>query len=358
LADIFVSYTSSDREWAFWIGDELKKLGHVPHVHDWEISAGGDIAAWMGQRHNGADHTLCIISKAYLEAPYSNWQLRAAQWAAASDRPNFALPVFVEECKAPTMLATFKRCDLFGLNEEEARARLAAYLSPASPPTVRARFPGAAKIPPIQDGSKTSSFPRRMSEPTPEMALAPSHQVLRQRPSEPAPAERETESPIVRSLPRAPIKSDDDKWDVFLAYRSANRPWALRLYDQLRHLGYEVFMDQFLLTTAGILSEQLRNNLERSATAVLIWSSRSEHSDWCKDEYEALRRLEKSKPGFRFVVLRVEEIVIPLFARSNMWIDFSDQPDGPAGTGVNAAGLAASGNSRTIAPLCSPPIAQ
>ncbi len=37
MADIFVSYTSSDKDWAFWIGKELEALGHTPHVHEWEI---------------------------------------------------------------------------------------------------------------------------------------------------------------------------------------------------------------------------------------------------------------------------------------------------------------------------------
>ena len=41
MADIFVNYTSSDRDWAFWIGQELEKLGHSPHIHEWEIPAGG-----------------------------------------------------------------------------------------------------------------------------------------------------------------------------------------------------------------------------------------------------------------------------------------------------------------------------
>ncbi len=134
--------------------------------------------------------------------------------------------------------------------------------------------------------------------------------------------------------PRGPIKAADDKWDVFLSYRSVNRPWVLRLYDQLRHLGYEVFMDQFVLTTSGGLNPQLEQNLERSATAVLIWSSRSEESQWCLDEYEALRTLEKSKAGFRYVVLRVDEIDLPLFAQAKLWVDFSGQPDGPTGTGL------------------------
>jgi hypothetical protein len=52
----------------------------------------------------------------------------AQQWAAAGERPNFALPVLIENCKLPTLFAQIKRCELFGLGEEEARTRLADYL--------------------------------------------------------------------------------------------------------------------------------------------------------------------------------------------------------------------------------------
>ncbi len=146
MAEIFVSYTSSDRDWAFWIGQELEALHHMPRIHEWEISGGGDIAAWMEDRHEQADHILCVISETYLTKPYSSWERRAAQWAAATDRPNFALPVFIENCKAPTLLAQFKRCDLAGLiiSEEEARARLAAFLAPAAKPAGPMPFPGSA----------------------------------------------------------------------------------------------------------------------------------------------------------------------------------------------------------------------
>jgi TIR domain-containing protein len=134
--------------------------------------------------------------------------------------------------------------------------------------------------------------------------------------------------------PRGPIKTGDDKWDVFLSYRSVDRPWALSLYDQLRHLDYEVFMDLFVLTLSGGLNPQLEENLERSATAVLIWSSRSEESQWCREDYDALRMQEKGKPGFRYIVLRVDETELPLFAQARLWIDFSSQPDGPTGPGL------------------------
>jgi hypothetical protein len=45
------------------------------------------------------------------------------------------------------LLATFKRCDLYGIGQEEARARLAEYLTPAAKPTSPARFPGSSKSP-------------------------------------------------------------------------------------------------------------------------------------------------------------------------------------------------------------------
>jgi TIR domain len=140
--DIFVSYTSNDRGWAFWIGKELKKLGHVAHIHEWEIPAGGNIAAWMESRLEKADHALFVISKAYLTADYSSWERQAAQWAAASKRPNFSLPIFVEPCEPPLLLAFFKRCDLYGLEEPHARARLAVYLAPAAEPVEPVLFPG------------------------------------------------------------------------------------------------------------------------------------------------------------------------------------------------------------------------
>ena len=44
------------------------KLGHTPHIHEWEIPAPrGNIAAWMEERHDKADHILCVISQVYLE---------------------------------------------------------------------------------------------------------------------------------------------------------------------------------------------------------------------------------------------------------------------------------------------------
>jgi hypothetical protein len=142
LADIFVSYTSSDREWAFWIGQELTNLGDAAHLHEWEIPAGGDIPAWMEARLQEADRVLCVVSAEYLAKEYSGWERRAAHWAAASKRRNFMLLVLVQDCELPIALAHIKRCALFGLGVDDARAGLTAYLAEPKPPTGPVPFPG------------------------------------------------------------------------------------------------------------------------------------------------------------------------------------------------------------------------
>ena len=141
MADIFISYTAADRDWAFWIAKELEALGHIPHVHEWEIERGGDIYAWMEQRHDTADHVLCVVSDDYLKAPYSTLERNAALWQAASNRPGFVLFVAVQACKLPTLSDHIRRCELYGVPEDAARIRFREFMAKREAPAAAA-FPG------------------------------------------------------------------------------------------------------------------------------------------------------------------------------------------------------------------------
>jgi hypothetical protein len=143
VADIFVSYTSSDHDWAMWIATELKAFGHTPHVHESEISAGDDIYAWMEARQDAADHVLCVVSDEYLKAPYSTLERHAALWQAAKNRPGFALFVVVKPCRLPTLSDHLRRCELFGVPEEAARLRFGEFMTKREMPETTA-FPGKA----------------------------------------------------------------------------------------------------------------------------------------------------------------------------------------------------------------------
>jgi TIR domain len=141
VADIFVSYTQSDRDWAYRLDAELKELGHTPHIHEWEIKGGDDIYAWMEAHHDAADHVLCVVSDEYLKAPYSTLERNAALWQAASKRPGFVLLVVVKHCRVPTLSDHYRRCELFGVPEEVARLRFREFMTRREAPEAAA-FPG------------------------------------------------------------------------------------------------------------------------------------------------------------------------------------------------------------------------
>jgi hypothetical protein len=124
------------------------------------------------------------------------------------------------------------------------------------------------------------------------------------------------------------------QWHVFLSYRSVNRPWVLALYDVLNVLGYKVFVDQYVLTAAAPLAMALGEALDASAGAVMIWSGNYEDSEWCKQESSKLETMQNQKKGFRYVIARIDESEITGLAATKLWVDFSKQREGPAGTGL------------------------
>ena len=123
-------------------------------------------------------------------------------------------------------------------------------------------------------------------------------------------------------------------WHVFVSYRSTNRPWVLALYDILNGLGYKVFLDQYVLTAAAPLAHSLGEALDSSESAILVWSGSYQDSEWCKKEAATLETKENNEDGFRYVIARVDESEIKGLAATKLWIDFSKQREGPAGTSL------------------------
>lgn len=139
---IFISYTSSDKEWAQWIGWELQRAGHEPFIHDWEVGPGGNIAGWMEQRFKQADRLIGVFSDAYCEAAFSQSERWAAYWKDPRGRDGFFVPIEVRRVSEwPAMVDALKRLSLVDLDESEASRRLIAFLQPAQSPTEKPTFP-------------------------------------------------------------------------------------------------------------------------------------------------------------------------------------------------------------------------
>lgn len=131
--------------------------------------------------------------------------------------------------------------------------------------------------------------------------------------------------------PKPRALTGTDKWNVFLSYRSVNRTWVLNLYDVLRELGHDVFLDQVNLVGGDGLVSELQEALSCCQAGILIWSSASRDSEWVKREYSAMIEQADSKPGFHFVPVKIDNSKLPGFVGTRVFFDFSSYPDGPNG---------------------------
>src|SRR2546428_1541301 len=135
----------------------------------------------------------------------------------------------------------------------------------------------------------------------------------------------------LRLAPKPRALNKGEKWHVFLSYRSVNRIWVLTLYDVLRPQGFEVFLDQVVLTGGDELIRVLEGGLQQSQAGILVWSSSTGESDWVRREYQTLEREARERKGFCFVPILIDASKLPPFAANRVFLDFSSYPDGPNG---------------------------
>jgi tetratricopeptide (TPR) repeat protein len=136
---------------------------------------------------------------------------------------------------------------------------------------------------------------------------------------------------LLKYAPKPATLLNENNWNVFLSYRSINRPWVLNLYDTLTELGHKVFLDQYVIKPGDILIEKLENALENSQAGILIWSNEARDSEWVKKEYYVLEKKATNDVNFNFVPIRLNQVTLPLFADNRIFIDFTAYPDGPNG---------------------------
>ena len=132
-----------------------------------------------------------------------------------------------------------------------------------------------------------------------------------------------------------PLPRGSNSYDVFISYRSTDRAWAMALYDVLKLAGWEAFLDQYDLVPGSNLETSLTEGLEASSSGVILWSSRTKDSDWCKQERNAMRAL-KARPGstFNYIFGKLDAEPLPLFAQADLYVDFEESPEGPRGVNL------------------------
>lgn len=131
----------------------------------------------------------------------------------------------------------------------------------------------------------------------------------------------------------APLPADK-KWHVFISYRSADRAWAMSLYDVLVHLEYKAFFDQFALSPADQLALTLGDALDQSTAGIVIWSANYKNSEWTKTELNNLTQRELDGTGFRYVIAKIDGAEVKGLPRGKIQVDFSASREGPTGSNL------------------------
>lgn len=157
---IFISYTQVDRAWAEWIAWQLEEeAGHKAIVQAWDFTPGSNFVIEMQRALSVADCTIAVLSPAYLEAHFPE-----QEWAAAfngnSKGRGKLIPVRVEQCELPPLLAEIVYIDLVGKDEQAARkALLAGVLGERQKPDVPPQFPGRPQFPGGAPAAAVTSSP-------------------------------------------------------------------------------------------------------------------------------------------------------------------------------------------------------
>jgi tetratricopeptide (TPR) repeat protein len=132
-----------------------------------------------------------------------------------------------------------------------------------------------------------------------------------------------------------PPPRENRSYDVFISYRSSDRAWAMALYDVLKLAGWEAFLDQYDLVPGANLEESLSEGLMASSSGVILWSSRTKDSEWCKRERQAMRALkDRAGSGFNYIFAKLDSEPLPLFALADLYVGFEESPEGPRGVNL------------------------
>jgi len=156
--DFFISYTGVNRAWAEWIAVELERAGFTTVVQAFDFGPASDWAHEMQKATATTARTIAVLSPAYFGSAFGEAEWRAAFAKDPTGELGLLIPVRVQPCEPPGLLASRVYVDLVGADETVARRKLLAAVETNRARPTEAAYPG-----------ETPRFPGlgpRISDPT------------------------------------------------------------------------------------------------------------------------------------------------------------------------------------------------
>jgi tetratricopeptide (TPR) repeat protein len=159
--DFFISYTGVNRPWAEWIAVQLEAAGYSTVLQAWDFRPGSDFLHQMQQATTSAGRTIAVLSPAYFESGFGEAEWRAAFHKDPTGELGLLVPVRVQECAPPGLLASRVYIDLVDTDEPTAKQRLLAGVDQSGARPTSAPFPGAGVKRFPGQGPAISNLPAR-----------------------------------------------------------------------------------------------------------------------------------------------------------------------------------------------------
>jgi hypothetical protein len=161
--DFFISYTAVNRSWAEWIAVQLEAAGYTTVLQAWDFRPGSDFLHQMQQATSTAGRTIAVLSPAYFGSEFSEAEWRAAFVKDPTGERGLLVPVRVQECQPPGLLASRVYVDLVDTDEATAKRLLLDGVGESGARPTSVPFPGTPK--PVKrfpgQGPEISNLPAR-----------------------------------------------------------------------------------------------------------------------------------------------------------------------------------------------------
>jgi TIR domain-containing protein len=106
MAKIFISHSSINKDFARKLASDLRGLGHVPWLDEYEIRVGDCIVTKIEHGIADADYVAVILSKHSVQSGWVEREWKSKYWTEVEQDSISVLPVLVEDCDIPNILKT------------------------------------------------------------------------------------------------------------------------------------------------------------------------------------------------------------------------------------------------------------
>lgn len=105
MSNIFISYSSRDRDFVRQLVKDLKLFGHNPWFDQENIRVGDSIPGAIQAGLASAEFVVVVLSKSALESNWVKEEWEAKYWDQVNAKRTIVLPVVLDNCEVPMMLS-------------------------------------------------------------------------------------------------------------------------------------------------------------------------------------------------------------------------------------------------------------